>query len=458
MKFSSSPLQWFAPLSPRRWAGLAGSRTGVLGLTTFGSLVVRTGSSILLTRLLSPPEFGIVGIITSVFFAVALITDLGFQDFLVRHEKTDDAHFRNVIWTIHAARGLAIFGLVALASPIIAWAFDKPAVATPLAVASLIFALNGVSSLSLMVALRHDKSRELSLFDFSLHIFQTFACLLFALWWRNAWSIIVAMLLQSALRTLLSYRIFPDAAHYLKRDRAISREFGRFSRVIMASSALTIVIAQTDKLVLGRVFTLAEFGIYAIALTIADAPVSFAGSYVNRIVYPICAKAWRDAPDNVARTYYSVRRVPAGLYAFACGGLIGSAGLVIALLYDPRYASASTFISLLMVGTALRLPNVATAQLMVAIGQVNRIMQLVLVRVVWIVVAIPVGLFLMGPIGVVAAISTVEVPAMFYCWLLLGRMRMLDVREELGFMGLIAGGALLGWAGSGLILQLLPNL
>ena len=136
MNYPPEEIDAMPQLWPRKLLAFVTTRTGVLGLTTVGNLVVRTGSSMLLTRLLNPPEFGIVGIITSIFFAVAMVTDLGFQDFLIRHERTEDRHFRDVIWTVHAKRGLAVFIAVALGSPLIAWEFDKPVVALPLAVAS----------------------------------------------------------------------------------------------------------------------------------------------------------------------------------------------------------------------------------------------------------------------------------------------------------------------------------
>lgn len=447
---------------PRRGLGtflkFGQTRTGVLGLTSGANLVIRTGSSVILTRLLSPVEFGTIGIITSVFVAVAMVTDLGFLDFLVRHERTDERHFRDVIWTIHAKRGLAVFAAVAAGAPLIAWAFGKPTVALPLAVASLTFALNGLASLSLMTALRHDKARELSLLDLFLQLFQTGACVLLALWWRNAWSIIAAMVLQTGLRTLLSYRIFPNSSQALARDQQIAREFLAFSRFVMISSALALVIGQSDKLVLGRVFSLSEFGLYAIAVTIASAPVAFAESYVSRILFPIFAATWRNSPGDIASTYYRVRRLSAGLYAFACGGLMGSANLAIAILYDPRYAVASTFISLLMISTALRLPNVAAAQLLIAVGQVKKSVHLTVVRLLWVVFMIPSGLALFGPIGVVLAIGMTEVPAMLYCWLLLRRLNVLDLREESAFVGLFMAGAGVGWLSSMQVLTIFPRL
>jgi lipopolysaccharide exporter len=442
----------------RRLLALASTRTGVLGFTTVGNLIVRTGSSMLLTRLLRPYDFGIVGIITAVFYTVTMITDLGFEAFLIRHERTEDRHFRDVIWTIHAKRGFALFLCVAAASPAIAWAFGKPVVALPLAVASMTFFINGFASLSLMTALRRDKARELSLLDFGLQIFQTAACILLALWWRNAWSIIVAMVVQSALRAFLSYRLFQDSAQRPARDRAISREFLAFSRIILLSSTLTLLIGQSDKLILGRLFTLDQFGLYAIALTIASAPVGFAESYVRRIVFPIYAQTWRQVPGELAAVYYNVRRVPSALYAFACGGLIGGAPLLIALLYDPRYAPASALLALLMISSALRLPNIAASEVLTAAGDMKRMLRMTVVRVIWLALAIPIGFMAFGAIGIVGAVGLIEVPAMLCSWLLLRKVGVLDLRQELSFLALVAAGAAIGFLGGSEVLRLFPHL
>ena len=437
---------------------LSSSRTGVLALTTVGNLVVRTGSSMLLTRLLTPYDFGIVGIITAVFFTVTMITDLGFEAFLIRHECTEQRHFRDVIWTIHAKRGLGLFVAVAAASPAIAWAFGKPVVALPLAVASLTFLINGFASLSLITALRRDKARELSLFDFGLQLMQTIVGLVLALWWRNAWAIIAVMVLQSIVRAVLSYALFRDSAHKPARDRAISREFLAFSRIVLMSSALSLLIGQSDKLVLGRLFTLDQFGLYAIALTIASAPTTFADSYIRRVVFPAYAQIWRQAPGELANLYYRIRRIPSALYAFGCGGLIGSAGLVVAVLYDPRYAPASIFMSLLMIASALRLPNFAAAELLTATGDIQGTLRINVVRVIWLGLAIPGGFMLLGAIGVVAAVGLIEVPAMLYSWLLLHRIRVLNLREELLFIALVIAGAAVGFAVGTESMRLFPRL
>lgn len=430
----------------------------MLGLTTIAKLVVRTISSVVLTRLLRPSDFGIVGIIGSVFYTATMFTDLGFQGFLIRHERTDDRHFRDVLWTIHVKRGATLFILVAVGSPLIAWALGKPTVALPLAVASAVFAFEGLASLSLITALRRDKARELSFLELALQIFQTVAAVLLAVWWRNAWAMIAAIVLQSAMRTFLSYRLFDDSSQSLARDPAIFREFLAWSRVVLVSSALTLLLAQSDKFILARVFSLQEFGLYSLAIGIASAPQGFVSSYVIKVVFPVYASTWRERPDGLANVYYNVRRRASALYALGCGGMIGGAPLLFAVLYDPRYQGAALFMSIVMISGALLLPNFAAAELLTATGDIRGPLRISVVRLAWLVVAMPLGYLAIGALGIVVAVGTIEVPAMLYSWLLLHRMGVLRIREELLFLALLTIGTAIGFAVSTTALRLFSSL
>jgi lipopolysaccharide exporter len=448
-------MQEFSRAGMQRLSVLWTTRTGVIVLTSIATMAVRTVSSIILTRLLTPEAFGIVGIIGAIFFVLTMLTDLGFQAFLVPHEKGDERHFRDVIWTIHAVRGLVLAVLAAAASPFVAWLLGKPLLALPFAIASLTFVFAGLTSFSLMTALRHHGARKLSLFDFTLQVFQTVACVLLAIWWRNVWAMIAAMILQSALRLMLSYAWFPDSKHALARDPGISREFFNFSRLILATSVITLIILQTDKVVLARLFTLEQFGLYAIALSLASAPTAIGDAYLTKVVFPVYAQIWRSAPNVLAGVYYSIRRSVSLLFALCSGALIGGAHLLVVVLYDPRYEGAALWLSLLMVGVGLRLPNVAASQFMIAKGDIKATLQVSVVRLIWFLIALPIGYLRFGPVGVVAAVGLVEVPAMLYSWVVLQRAKVLNLREELLFVVVMGVGALLSYAISTELLSVL---
>lgn len=284
---------------PRRHLGAA----GIVLVTTGATLVVRVVSTILLTRLLAPDAFGLVGVINAIFFAITMVSDIGIQSWLTRHAQGDDPRFRDVIWTIHLWRSALLFLFAIAAAPVAAMLLDKPELEWPLIAASTTLLFAGLTSLAPITEIRAGRVGKLSLVDLGLTVMQTIATILLAIWLRNAWAIIIAMILQSAFRAAISYLAFPDSRRRIAFDRGWSREMFAFSRVVLLSSTLTLAISQTDKFVLARLLTLHDFGLYAIAVNLAAVPIGFLGIYVSRVLYPGYARCWNEAPDRFARQY-----------------------------------------------------------------------------------------------------------------------------------------------------------
>ena len=446
-----------APLRGRRFLRKAMTApSSVLAATSLASVFIRMVSTIALTRLLTPHDFGLIGIVNSLFFTIALLTDLGFQSFVVRHDRADERQFRDVIWTIHASRGLVLTGASVLGAPLLALLLQKPDLAAPLAVAALTFGLNGFASLSLMTSLRRNGANRLSALDLGLVAFQTVVSIALAVVMRNVWALVIAMVVQSVARTLLSYLVFPDARHSVARDRDISHEFLLFSRVVLVSGFLTLLVGQADKLFLARVMSLAEFGTYSIALNLLSAPLTFVATYISRVVYPTYALTFSRDPGRLAQVYYSARQRVSLLFAFGVGGAGGAAVLIIRILYDPRYAGASIYLALLALGVALRLPNLAAAEVMTAMGRIKVTVRLNIVRVVWLAIAAPIAYYFGGTIAVVAAVGLVELPTLFESWRILHRAGILNAAKEGAYLAAIVAGAAVGFAGSWPLLPLLP--
>lgn len=450
-----------APFGPAqlRFAPLLGrltSPSATLILTSVATNVLRIGNTIVLTRLLSPADYGLIGIITAIFFAIVMITDTGCQAFVVRHERGLEPTFLDTVWTIHVLRGVVNAALaIALAMPLGAL-LGKPALAPMLAVAALSLAIDGAASMSLLTALRRKMVRKLSLVDFAAFIVQLVTGLVAGWFLRNAWAIVIAIIAQSVTRAIASFVLFPDALHRPRIDRPVAGELWRFSRVIAASSALTLAISQVDRLVLARLFTLQQFGVYAIAGALATAPTVIASLYSSRIMFPVMSETWRVAPERLRQTFYGIRgRVFFG-YLFAAGGLIGSASLVIRLLYDPRYADAASYLHLLAITTAMVMLTKPMNDLLISIGQIRATFETNVVRICWLIAGAAVGYAVIGPMGIVAALALIEVPAYLYCAFRLKRSGLYSPSHDLLAFGSIVAGVLVGSGGSAVILAILP--
>lgn len=414
----------------QRLAELTTGATGVLILTTTGTLVTRMVSSVILTRLLAPEIFGVVGIIGSIFFTIALLTDLGFQSYVVRHPDGDEHRFQDTIWTIHATRGLLLALAGSSAAPLVGWLLGKPEVVLPLSIVAATFAIDGLASLSLMTLLRSDRSRTLSLLDFAVTLLTSAISIALALVFRNVWAIVVAMLLASSFKTAASYWIADRGAHQITWNKQLTQEFWAYSRLVMASGFVMILIHQADKFALARTFSLAEFGLYTTAITLASAPQALAGSYMIRILYPIFARTHRESPDKIGHVYYSAGLNMTRLYWLGGGALIGGGPLIVQILYDPRYSAAGSYLSLLAIGTLLTLSNKVSAGLLLAIGNTKFMLATNLVRLAWISSVMPLAFLEFGPIGIVMAFGTMECPVYIYSAAVLFRARIYRWRSE----------------------------
>ncbi|MDB5581793.1 MAG: hypothetical protein JWR80_6969 [Bradyrhizobium sp.] len=443
----------FALRQNRLTSAITGATAAVVGTVVLTNFV-RIFSSAILTRLLSSADYGVIGIITSITYIIVMLSDFGFFAFLVRHKDGDDERLLDEVWTIRLIRsaGITIL-LILLAQPYAVYS-GKPILAPVIAVWAFNQLLDGCASLAFAQAVRNGQVARLSWMEFGVNLFQVGISIAAAWWLRSYWSIVIAVLLGGAVKVFLSYALFPGSRRRLSYSRARAREIWSFSRFIAGSSILSLLLGQTDKVVLSRALPLAIFGIYSIATLLALAPRAVVYPYCTRVLYPAYAKQFREAAmSGFSAVYYGRRRLVSLLYMLVMGGVIGGAPLLVAILYDPRYAGVAPLLRIIAISAMLLLNNVAAEQAMVATGKSQVTLHLNLARFAWLAMAGFGGFVVLGPIGLIWAVGTIEVIAMLYCWFVLSRADVLNLAEESMALGAGAIGVAASAALSSLILS-----
>jgi len=433
------------------------SGSQALALSTVLTNLVRIVSTVCLSRLLSPAVYGVTGMIVSIFYVINMLSDVGFQAYIVRHERSEEPDFINAVWAIHVGRGGALAFIAILLAWPLALLLGKPEVAAPLAVASLVFLIDGQASLNQFRALREGRVQRFALMDLVISVSQVIAAIALAVFIRNVWAIVGSMLIASVVRVWMSYALFPSDRRRFRPDRDVAADLWRFSRVIAASSALTLVITQVDKLALSRILPLSQFGTYIIASTLAAAPTAFAFNYASSIVYPAGAAASR-AGTSIKQAYYRCWGRFFYFYAFCGGGLIGGADFLIRLLYDPRYLPAIRYLNILAIGTAMTMVTRSMHDLLVATGRPRASVELNLVRLVWLVGGGALALVRNDAIIFVLTIGLIEIPAYAYGVCRMQRLGFIRWTREVTVPLTIVAGLAVGAGFSFLGRGLFPNL
>ena len=431
--------------------------SSALALNTVAINALRVVSTVCLTRLLAPDVYGITGVIMSVFYMITMVTELGFQPYVVRHERSDEPDFISAVFTIHAIRGV----LLATTGLLLAWPLslllDKPALAIPLAICSLTFIIDGQVTLHQLRGLRDGKIQRYALIDLVVSISQTLSAIALAFLLRNVWAIVGSMFVASIVRVWIGYTLFPGSRLTFRLDREVASDMWRFSRVMAVSSMLTLVITQVDKLGLARILPLSQFGIYVIASSLAAAPAVFAFNYASTIVYPAIAAASREGA-SIADAYYRSWGRFFYLYAFGGGVLIGIANLLIRTLYDPRYLSAARYLSILAVGTALMMVTRSIESAQIASGRQRFAIESNVLRLVVLVFGGLLGLARGNARLFVLALGLVESAVYVFGLLKIAQLHEIRWAREVSLWLTIGAGVIIGKLMSFAGLALFPHL
>jgi O-antigen/teichoic acid export membrane protein len=243
-------------------------------------------------------------------------------------------------------------------------------------------------------------------------------------------ALIIGMLCGAIVKTIMSYALFPSGSRQWALDRSRFIELWEFSRNIAASSLLSLVIMQSDRLILAKMMPLPSYGLYIIALSLATSCGSLAGPYAQQVLSAAYSKAAREGVEVLKRIYYAQRRVVTLIQMASIGGIIGGAPLIITILYDPRYNGMVPFFQILLISAALRLPVASANEAMLALGNSRPMLMSNIVRVAWLAVGGLTGLITGNFMWVLFAIGTIEAVALLSFWRDLHRAGLLSLEEE----------------------------
>jgi O-antigen/teichoic acid export membrane protein len=406
----------------------------------------RVISTIIITKLLAPSDFGIAAVLGSILYIATLLSDLGFYNYIVRNYDGADDVLLDEVWTLRIIRGAVLAFLIAAFSWPLSALFGYSEFQLAVAVSGLVLLLDALTSLGYATASRDRLVLRLTAFDLSQTMASIVASIVLAIWLRSYWAILGGMIFSELVKIALSYRIFPNAKRQWRLSRTRAKEVWRSGRHLSGSSVIHLVLAQADKVALARLLPRSDFGLYSLASNIAGLPSSLTATYTSRIIFPTFVDVFEAGRRLVSDTYYQVGRPVRLLYSFSAAAFAATAPLIVEVIYDPRYAGAAIYIQVLAAGAVFKLSNSVANELMLAIGKNHQVLLSNLLRLAWLCVSGPALFALFGPFGIVLAMAGLDVVAQVYAWYLLRRHQLLSLRFEAEMMALAGVGLMIGLA------------
>ncbi len=308
------------------------------------SQIIRLASSLVLARLLFPEAFGLMALVNVFMQGLEMLSDIGLGPGIIRHKRGTDPKFLRTAWTIQVIRGVILWLIAcALAWPAAAFFGRTDPLAAGLIhvlpVAGLMALLGGFSSTALYILNRKMEMRKLATLTLIPQIVTLIVSIAWAILDRSVWAIVAGGLAGSLARLIMSHAYNQGPRDGFGWDREAARELQSFGRWIFLSTTVSFLASNLDRVVLGRLLTLGELGLYSIGMTFARVATQVATRLTNTVVYPLLAK-YQD--DPVRMLTFATRARAAVLWAGGaiCSGFAVFAPTFFEVLYDERYAAA----------------------------------------------------------------------------------------------------------------------
>ncbi len=299
-------------------------------------------STIILARLLSVQDFGIVAIAMSLYALIDMFGAFGIDTVLIQKQNAAEEQF-NTAWTINFCFGiLAFILLISIAWPAGKFYNDYKLIPVFFSVAFL-FIFNGVKNIGVVEFrknLTFDKEFKFLIIP---KLIGTTVTICLAFWMRNFWALIIGSLTWKGSESVLSYWVHPFRPKF---TLIAFRELFSFSKYLLLNNILQFFNTRFLELILGRILSIASVGLYSISWEIAALPAIELISPINRAVYPGYAKVASDK-DRLKGLYLNTIGFIVLLITPVSIGLICVARPAILLFLGERWNEAIPLIEIL---------------------------------------------------------------------------------------------------------------
>lgn len=305
-------------------------------------------SVLILARLLTPEDFGILGLALAALTLVELLGSLGFRQALLRVPEPGRDHLDSAFTIqliLFAGMGLLA---IALAKPVAAF-YGHAEIAAVIAALSLRFFLLGLVNIGIVDFDRHFQfGRDLRmrlvarLGSFAVTIAAAIAL-------RSYWAPVIGLVSYSAFLAAASY-----AAHPYRPRLSLKRHSELFgtSLWIFVAAAAQAVQEQIERLTLGRFASAHVVGLYSVSKDVSLIFTSEIATALNRVTFVTVARSAQPLsadPGRVARLVgaYAMIAAPLGL------GLAATAEDAVAVLLGPQWWQAAPYLAIVAAYSSL---------------------------------------------------------------------------------------------------------
>ncbi len=278
------------------------------GLSTLVTSAFQYVQVAVLTRFLSPADFGLMAMAMVIIGIVQAFNDMGISNAIIQRQDTTRDRLSSLFW-LEIGAGLGLFVITIAITPLTVSFYNEPALLPVMLWISTIFLITPPGQLYLVLLQRDLKFRDLAIIEISATVISTIAMFAGAFIGLGVMSLVIGQIIYYGVRSLQLVAAglphWQPHLHFRTSDLAGYIGFGMYQ---MGERTVTYLAINAIKLIIGRYLGANTLGLYYVAYQIIVYPVLRISSVIMTVSFPILAK-FQDSNDLLRRGYLHMSRL-----------------------------------------------------------------------------------------------------------------------------------------------------
>lgn len=247
---------------------------------------------LLLARMLTPEEYGLIGII-AIFIAVFnTIVDSGFSNALIRKNDANDTDYSTGFFT-NLVFSVFLFGVLFITAPLIATFFREPQLVSLLRVMGSIIIINAFAIIQRTLLVKKVDFKTQTFVSLISSISSGVIGIGMAYRGYGVWSLVGQLVSRQLLNTIFLW-IFNKWFPKLVFSITSFKEMWTFGWKLLVSSLIDTVWREIYQVVIGKCYSSATLGQYTRAKQFSDICSTNLTSVIQRVSYPVLSSIQDD--------------------------------------------------------------------------------------------------------------------------------------------------------------------
>ncbi len=299
---------------------------------------------IILARLLSPAEYGLVGML-AIFFEVAdTLVMAGFSEALIRKSDPSPKDY-STVFLVNVATGIIFYALLSAAAPGISWFFNEERLTPIIWVMGSTIVINALSMVARVPLTKNMDFKALATISVVSNLISGAVAVTLAFQGWGVWSLVWRNIMQAVANTTLVY-IFSRPRFGLQFSRESFREIFAFGSRLLASRLFLELYNNMYYLLIGKFFSARDLGLYTRANGYKDMFSRTLHNVIQSVSFPALSEIKND-DVRLKNAYRKLVQSTTYLTAILMFGLAGTADNFILGLIGPKWAEAIPYLQLL---------------------------------------------------------------------------------------------------------------